>query len=49
LDLVEGSAPSEVEKEAAYRVRARNVGALATQDSFASTIGKRNTLDNGDN
>jgi hypothetical protein len=41
LDLVEGSTPSEVEKEAAHGVRAGNVGALATLGSFTPTIGKK--------
>jgi hypothetical protein len=31
LDIVEGSAPSEVEKEAAHGIRARDVVAPATQ------------------
>jgi hypothetical protein len=40
LDIVEGSAPSEKEKETAHRVGTGNVGALATVDSFAPPIGK---------
>jgi hypothetical protein len=35
LDLVDRSAPSEVEKEAAHRVRAGDVGALATPGVMA--------------
>jgi hypothetical protein len=38
LDIVEGSAPSETERETAHGVGARNVGALATRDSFAPTV-----------
>jgi hypothetical protein len=40
LNLVEGSAPSKAEKEAAHGVRVGNVGAPATRDSFAPTAGK---------
>jgi hypothetical protein len=36
LDIVYGLAPSEKEKETAYRVRARDVGAPATLGSIAS-------------
>jgi hypothetical protein len=35
LNIVEGSAPSETEKEIAHGVGARNVGALAIQGCFA--------------
>jgi hypothetical protein len=31
LDLVEGMAPSKAENEAVHRIRAGDVGALATQ------------------
>jgi hypothetical protein len=49
LDTVEGSAPSETEKETAHGVVARNVEALATSGSFAPSIGKRRkTQDDGD-
>jgi hypothetical protein len=41
LEIVEGSAPSETEKETAHGVRAGNVGTPATLGSFAPTIGKR--------
>jgi hypothetical protein len=41
LDIVEGSAPSKMEKEIARRVGAGNVGAPATQDGFAPTGGKK--------
>jgi hypothetical protein len=41
LDIVEGSAPSETEKEIAHRVKAGNVGAVATLDNFASTVWKK--------
>jgi hypothetical protein len=37
LDVVEGSALSETEKGTAHRVRAGDVGALATLGSFAPT------------
>jgi hypothetical protein len=40
LDIMEGSAPSEMEKETAYRVKAGNVGALATVSSSAPLNGK---------
>lgn len=40
LDIVEGSAPTETEKEMAHRAEASNVEAPATQDSPASTIGR---------
>jgi hypothetical protein len=35
MDLVERSAPSETKKEIMHGVGARNMGALATWDSFA--------------
>jgi hypothetical protein len=38
LEIVEESAHSETEKESAHGVGARNLGALATQDSFAPTF-----------
>jgi hypothetical protein len=41
LDIVEGSAPSETEKEIAHGVGAGNVGTPATQDSSASTMEKK--------
>jgi molybdopterin-binding protein len=44
LDIVEGSALSEMEIEIAHRVGAGNVGALATQDSFALTGGKKKKI-----
>jgi hypothetical protein len=43
LNVVEGSAPSEMEEEPTSNVSVRgaeNVGVLATRDSFAATIGK---------
>jgi hypothetical protein len=40
LDIVEGLAPSEMEKEIAHGVGAGNVGALAILDSFAPTVWK---------
>jgi hypothetical protein len=40
LDIVEGSAPFETEKEIADGVGAGNVGALATRHSYAPTVGK---------
>jgi hypothetical protein len=40
LDIVEGSAPSETEKETAHGVRAGNVGAPATLGSFAPPFEK---------
>jgi hypothetical protein len=43
VDIVEGSAPSETEKETAHRVGAGNVGAPAILGSFASVVGKRKT------
>jgi hypothetical protein len=39
LGIVEGSTPSEAEKEASRRVRAGNVGVPATLDSFIPTAG----------
>jgi hypothetical protein len=41
LDIVEGLAPSKIEKEIACRVRAGNIGALANIGSFAPQIGKK--------
>jgi hypothetical protein len=44
LDIVDGSSPSETEEEPATKVsgrRARIVGALATLDSFAPTVGAK--------
>jgi hypothetical protein len=41
LDVVEGSVPSEEEKESTYGVRARDVGALATPEVMAPLVGKR--------
>jgi hypothetical protein len=38
LDIVEGLATPETEKEIAHGVGARNVGAVATWDSFAPTV-----------
>jgi hypothetical protein len=38
LDIVEGSAPSKVEKEAAHRVRAGYVEALATPGVMACHV-----------
>jgi hypothetical protein len=42
LDIVEGSTPSETEKETAHRGEAGNirVEAPATQDSIALTVGR---------
>jgi hypothetical protein len=40
LDIMEGLTPSKMEKEIAHGIRAGNVGAPATQDSFAPTVGK---------
>lgn len=37
---MEGSVPTETEKEMAHRAEASNVEAPATQDSPASTIGR---------
>jgi hypothetical protein len=37
LDIVEGSAPSKMEKEIVHRLAAGNVGALVTQDKFGTT------------
>jgi hypothetical protein len=39
LNIVEGLAPSKVEKEAAQKVRAGDVGALATPGVMAPTVG----------
>jgi hypothetical protein len=41
LDLVEMSAPSKTEKEAAYGVRAGDVGAPASPGVMAPTVGGR--------
>jgi hypothetical protein len=41
LDIVEGSAPSETEKDIAHGVRAGNVGAPANLGSFAPQNGKK--------
>jgi hypothetical protein len=35
MDIVEGSAPSEMEKETAHRIGAKDVGASASVGSFA--------------
>jgi hypothetical protein len=49
LNIVEGSAPSEMEKEIAHRgVGAANVEALATVGSFTPTIGKEKEEEDGD-
>jgi hypothetical protein len=39
---MEGLTPSEAGKEATHGVRAGKVGALATLDSFAVTVGTKN-------
>jgi hypothetical protein len=44
LDVVEGSAPSKIKEEPNHSIGVRaagNVGAPATLDSFASTVGKK--------
>jgi hypothetical protein len=41
LDIVEGSAHSETEKEVTHGVGAGNVGAPATWNSFATTVVKK--------
>jgi hypothetical protein len=41
MDIVKGSAPSEMEKEITCGVRAGNVGALANLGSFAPQIVKK--------
>jgi hypothetical protein len=41
LDIVEGSAPSEMEKEITCEVGAGNVETLANLGSFAPQIGKK--------
>jgi hypothetical protein len=46
MDLVEKLAPSETKKEIVQAVKARNVGAPATQDSFAPPKKK---MDDGEN
>jgi hypothetical protein len=45
LDVVKGSAPSEMEEESThgFGIRARNVGALATWDNFAPLLEKENS------
>jgi hypothetical protein len=43
LDVVEGSAPSETEKEIVHGVGVGNVGPPATPDSFAPTVEKNST------
>jgi hypothetical protein len=45
LDIGEGSAPSEVEKEAAHGVIAGDVGAPATPGVMTTPVEKRKTLD----
>jgi hypothetical protein len=48
LDIVDGSDPAKTENEIAHGVGAGNVGALATWDNFAPTVGKKKTSDDGD-
>jgi hypothetical protein len=38
LGIVDGSTPTEMEKEMAHRAGASSVEALATQDSLAPTV-----------
>jgi hypothetical protein len=40
LDVVEGSAPTEEEREIVYEVRAELVGALVTPGVMAPTVGR---------
>jgi hypothetical protein len=41
LDIVDGPAPSEMEKEAAHGIRAGEVGAPDTRDSFSPPMEKK--------
>jgi hypothetical protein len=44
LEIVDGLAPSEIEKETAHRVRDEDVGAPATLSSFSSTNWKNRMM-----